>query len=218
MYLLPSIAAVQVLVLLRQGDLDSAETVAQQYDLPLSRARVHLANNESAAAVPILDALRQEMASRGWQDELLKITTLESIALDTSGASDEAIQSLRTALKMAEPDGFIRNFIDEGQPMAQLLQRMKAQGGRQNEYIGRLLDAFDLHPSSLLLSPLVEPLSQRELEILQLVAQGLSNKEISNRLFLALSTVKGHNRNIYGKLQVQRRTEAVARARELGLI
>jgi LuxR family maltose regulon positive regulatory protein len=67
-------------------------------------------------------------------------------------------------------------------------------------------------------SALVEPLSARELEVLQLIAQGLSNREISQRLFLALSTVKGHNRNIFSKLQVQRRTEAVARARELGLL
>jgi ATP/maltotriose-dependent transcriptional regulator MalT len=65
---------------------------------------------------------------------------------------------------------------------------------------------------------LIEPLSQRELEILKLIAQGLSNHEISERLFLALDTVKGHNRSIYGKLQVQRRTEAIARARELGLL
>ena len=66
--------------------------------------------------------------------------------------------------------------------------------------------------------PLVEPLSERELEILQLIAQGLSNREIGERLFLALNTVKGHNRIIFDKLQVERRTEAVARARELGLI
>ncbi|MCA9988174.1 MAG: response regulator transcription factor [Anaerolineales bacterium] len=65
---------------------------------------------------------------------------------------------------------------------------------------------------------LIEPLSERELEVLQLVAAGLSNREISERLFLALSTVKGHNRNIYDKLQVQRRTEAIARARELGIL
>jgi len=92
------------------------------------------------------------------------------------------------------------------------------------DYTAKLLAAFEdttkdegrtteLSPSSL-----VEPLSERELEVLQLVAQGLSNREISERLFLALDTVKGHNRRIYGKLQVQRRTEAVARARELGLL
>ena len=75
-------------------------------------------------------------------------------------------------------------------------------------------------PSSSVLRPssLIEPLSQRELEVLQLIAQGLSNREISERLFLALMTVKGHNQKIFGKLQVQRRTEAVARARELGLL
>ena len=76
----------------------------------------------------------------------------------------------------------------------------------------------DLHPLLPVHSSLVEPLSQRELEILQLIAQGLSNREIGERLFLALDTVKGHNRRIYGKLQVQSRTEAVARARELGLL
>jgi LuxR family transcriptional regulator, maltose regulon positive regulatory protein len=65
--------------------------------------------------------------------------------------------------------------------------------------------------------PLIEPLSHRELEVLHLIAQGLSNQEIGERLFLALDTVKGHNRKIFGKLQVQRRTEAIARARELGL-
>jgi LuxR family maltose regulon positive regulatory protein len=96
------------------------------------------------------------------------------------------------------------------------------------DYTSKLLAAFEAEKqrnpdeSPLLPSPssqsLIEQLSQRELEILQLVAQGLSNREISERLFLALSTVKGHNRNIFGKLQVQRRTEAVARARELGLV
>jgi LuxR family maltose regulon positive regulatory protein len=93
------------------------------------------------------------------------------------------------------------------------------------DYIGKLLAAFeaeeqtsedksDLSPAQ----PLIEPLSQRELKVLQLIAQGLSNREISERLFLALDTVKGHNRRIYDKLQVQRRTEAIARARELGLL
>jgi LuxR family transcriptional regulator, maltose regulon positive regulatory protein len=89
------------------------------------------------------------------------------------------------------------------------------------DYTAKLLAAFGAEAqksAGQFAQPLVEPLSRRELEILQLVAQGLSNREISERLFLALSTVKGHNRNIYGKLQVQRRTEAVARARELGLL
>jgi LuxR family maltose regulon positive regulatory protein len=93
------------------------------------------------------------------------------------------------------------------------------------DYTGKLLSAFESEQQKKEVMPslpsarlLIEPLSQREVEILQLVAQGLSNLEISERLFLALSTVKGHNRVIYDKLQVQRRTEAVARAREFGLL
>ena len=92
------------------------------------------------------------------------------------------------------------------------------------DYIAKLLAAFEAEPgkdtdrAAPAAQSLVEPLSQRELEVLQLIAQGLSNREISARLFLALDTVKGHNRRIYDKLQVQRRTEAVARARGLGLL
>src|SRR5205823_14471456 len=108
--------------------------------------------------------------------------------------------------------------------MAQLLFEAAALG-RMPDYIGKLLAVFeaekqkseDISPR-LAAQSLLEPLSQRELEVLQLIAQGLSNQEMSERLFLALDTVKGHNRNIFGKLQVQRRTEAVARARELGLV
>ncbi|MEQ8677767.1 MAG: response regulator transcription factor [Aggregatilineales bacterium] len=89
------------------------------------------------------------------------------------------------------------------------------------DYTRRLLTAFERASTpiaSTAAQPLIEPLSERELEILALVADGLSNREISERLYLALSTVKGHNRNIFDKLHVKRRTEAVARARELGLI
>jgi LuxR family maltose regulon positive regulatory protein len=106
--------------------------------------------------------------------------------------------------------------------MAQLLSEALAQGIRP-QYLRTLLAAFEAEKSKNRLSlsasaSLVDALSQRELEVLQLVAQGLSNHEISAKLFLALDTVKGHNRRIYDKLQVQRRTEAVARARELGLL
>ncbi|MFZ3132077.1 MAG: response regulator transcription factor [Desulfosporosinus sp.] len=108
--------------------------------------------------------------------------------------------------------------------MAKLLSGAAAHGMRTN-YIGKLLAVFEAEKQKSedkgCLAPAqtpIEPLSQRELEVLQLIAQGLSNHEISERLFLALDTVKGHNRRIYDKLQVQRRTEAVARARELGLL
>ena len=100
--------------------------------------------------------------------------------------------------------------------------------GIMPEYAGELLAVFEaeerkredksIMPPAQPGQPLIEPLSQRELEVLQLIAKGLSNREIAERLFVALITVKGHNQRIFGKLQVQRRTEAVARARELGLL
>jgi LuxR family maltose regulon positive regulatory protein len=119
--------------------------------------------------------------------------------------------------------------VDEGEPMAELLGRMKArQAGktrRMKEYILKLLAAFGkdearstFHPSSFSPQPLVEPLTERELELLRLVAAGRSNKEIAQELFLAIGTVKKHLNNIFGKLIVSSRTQAVARARELDLL
>ena len=170
------------------------------------------------------------MEAKGWQDERLRVTVLEAIALYAHREKDMAVQLLGDALTLAEPGGFIRLFVDEGPPMAQLLSEAAARGIRP-DYMNRLLAAFgdltkDEGPTTKLASSvarsgpssMVEPLSQRELEILQLIAQGLSNREIGERLFLALDTVKGHNRRIFGKLQVQSRTEAIARARELGLL
>ena len=108
--------------------------------------------------------------------------------------------------------------------MAELLSTAAAQSIQLN-YVNKLLAAFALEPKEQQpiasvpgSSALAEPLSPRELEVLRLIAKGLSNQEICARLFLALDTVKGHNRRIFDKLQVQRRTEAIARARELGLI
>ena len=140
---------------------------------------------------------------------------------------DTVVRVLGEALALAEPGGFIRLFVDEGAPMAQLLSAAAARG-MLPDYTGRLLAAWNAEPqrragaaprrTARSSQPLAEPLSARELEILQLVAHGCSNREISERLFLALDTVKGHNRSTYAKLGVQRRTEAVARARALGLL
>jgi LuxR family maltose regulon positive regulatory protein len=141
-----------------------------------------------------------------------------------------AFGPLERALTLAEPEGYVRVFVAEGAPMAELLTGMNA--GRENgklalseavhRYIRSLLVSFgkqeDRLPSIRSHQALVEPLSQREVEVLRLIAQGLSNREIGERLFLSLNTVKGHNQKIFGKLQVQNRTEAVARARELGLL
>ncbi len=224
---LPEVAAGQVLTMLRQGRLTAAAQLAESHDLPLSRARVHLAQGDPVAALALLEPARRQAEARAWADEQLKALVLQAIAHQAHGDQDQALQRLADAFTLAEPGGFIRLFIDEGEPLADLLAAAAARGLRP-DYTGRLLAAFAGPPparsqattSSLPAPPpsLVEPLSDRELEVLHLIAAGLSNREICERLVLALSTVKGHNRVIFGKLQVQRRTEAVARARALGLL
>jgi LuxR family transcriptional regulator, maltose regulon positive regulatory protein len=223
---MPEVAAAQVLTLLHQGNLAAAAHLAQTHELPMSQARVHLAQGDTSAALATLaralGPLRQQAEAKGWEDVRLKV--LQAIALYAHGDKDEAVQLLGDTLALAEPGGFIRIFVDEGPLMEQLLLEAAARG-IMPDYTGKLLAAFEAeaHKSedrSYLPSaqPLTEPLSQRELEVLQLIAQGLSNREISERLFLALDTVKGHNRRIFGKLLVQRRTEAVAKARSLNLL
>ena len=221
---LSEVAAAQVLVLLRQGNLDTAAHLAQAHALPFSQACVYLAHGDALAALAVLEPLRQQMDEKGWEDQLLKVMVLQTIALQAQGEMDKAVQTLADALALAELGGFVRIFVDEGVPMAQLLPEA-ASRGIMPDYIGKLLAAFESDAQQseekLDLSPTQsrnELLSQRELEVLHLIAQGLSNHEISESLFLALDTVKGHNRRIYAKLQVQSRTEAVARARELGLL
>jgi LuxR family transcriptional regulator, maltose regulon positive regulatory protein len=255
---LPEVAAAQVLVLIRQGEITSAARLAEAFDLPTAKARVHLAQGDPAAALALLEPLRLQLEARGLQDERLGVMVLQALALQALGEQstarsqeggletrlntgdisikERAAQVIAEALALAEPGGFVRLFVDEGAPMAQLL-RESAVRGVMPGYTARLLAAFaadgqpaqagpaEVPAASSARKPaqppaqaLIEPLSEREVKILQLIAQGLSNQAISERLFLALSTVKGHNRIIFDKLQVQSRTEAVARARNLGLI
>jgi len=223
-YRIPEVAAAQVLTLLRQGHLAAAAHLAQTNKLPLSQARVHLVQGDTAAALAVLGPWREQVEAKGWEDERLKVMVLQAIALQGHGEQDKAVQLLFDALAIGESAGFVRLFVDEGAPMAYLLSKVAACG-MMPDYIGRLLAVYEAEvqqsedtSSQPPAQPLLEPLSQRELEVLHLIAQGLSNQEVSERLFLALDTVKGHNRKIFSKLQVQRRTEAVARARELGLL
>ena len=120
----------------------------------------------------------------------------------------------------------MRAFVDEGATMACLLGALSGQQSAVSQgYMDRLLAAIGgtTRPDDLSIAPgtapaLVEPLSERELQVLCLISEGLTNREVAQRLFLALSTVKVHTRSIYGKLDVHNRTEAVARARQLGLL
>ncbi len=215
---MPEIAAAQVLLFLHQRNLTAAVRLAQTHELPISQARVYLAQGNISKAITVLESFCHQMKAKGWKDEYLRATVLQAIASYAHGENQKAIQLAHEALTLAEPGGFIRVFVDEGLLMKQLLSDVVAQG-IMPEYVNRLLVAFEMevqNPESGL--PFAQPLSERELEVLRLVAEGLSNREISERLFIALVTVKVHNGKIFEKLQVQRRTEAVARARELGLL
>ena len=148
---------------------------------------------------------------------MIEILVLQALAYHAQDDLPAALMSLQHALALGEPEGYIRMFLDEGTAMLNLLREAFARGILP-DYTGKLQAAFESEKrKSEDRSPippaqsLIEPLSQRELKILQLIAQGLSNQEIGERLFLALDTIKGHNRNIFDKLQVQNRTEAAAR-------
>jgi LuxR family maltose regulon positive regulatory protein len=169
----------------------------------------------------------------GWMGKVIEILVLRALAHQGRGDTGEALLALERALSIAELEGHVRTFVDEGAPMAELLSQALGRGIAPG-YARKLLDvygemtkdgeertALQATPLSVVRRPspaLVEPLSERELEVLRLISEGLSNPEIAQRLFLALNTVKVHTRNIYGKLDVHSRTQAVARARELDLL
>lgn len=198
----------------------------------ITLARVLLARYESDReeryiheAMGLLERLLKAAEEGGRMGSVIEVLVLQALAHEAQGNIPPALAPLERALTLAEPEGYVRIFVDEGRPMARLLYKALSQGV-ESDYIRRLLAAFPVAESeqttsSQLRGPeseLIEPLSARELEVLQLIAQGLSNRQISERLFLTLSTIKGHNRIIFSKLMVGRRTEAVARARELGLL
>ncbi|MEZ4865543.1 MAG: LuxR C-terminal-related transcriptional regulator [Caldilineaceae bacterium] len=188
-----------------------------------------------ATATDLLARLRHAAEAGERLGSVIEILLLQALAHAAQNDIPSARIPLTRALTLAGGPigaaGYVRLFVDEGTPMAYLLAEAAAQG-IMPDYTATLLAAFGAETqnrenkvsrqaSPLPVPPvqdLIEPLSERELEVLHLIAQGLSNREISERLFIALSTVKGHNRVIFGKLQVNRRTEAVARARELGLV
>jgi len=200
----------------------------------ITLARVLLARYESDReersiheTMGLLERLQQAAEEGGRMGSVIEILVLQALAHQAQGESPSALVALERALTLAEQEGYVRVFVDEGLPMARLLAKAAAHE-IMPDYTAKLLAALEAEehksadeshlPSALPAQALTEPLSQRELEVLQLIAQGLSNREISERLFLTIITVKGHNRNIFRKLQVRRRTEAVARARELGLL
>jgi LuxR family maltose regulon positive regulatory protein len=188
-------------------------------------ARVLIAQGRADAALEILDPLLLAAEGLGRTGSVIRILILKALAFDARGDSLRATKSLERVLSLAQPAGYVRAFVDEGEAMARLLRRTVTNGATR-EYVQRLLAAFPAPEAaasskgktSKVQGALVEPLSDRELEVLRLVAAGRSNRDIAEELCLAIGTVKKHIYNIYGKLDVGRRTAAVTRARELGLI
>ena len=162
----------------------------------------------------------------------IDVLALKALFFDSQGDEPSALKALTESLKLAEPGGFIRPFVDLGLPMAILLKKQVQQNIAVG-YIGRILGAFKAdgrHPNlgkpdqlgtgqgPLINHPLIDPLTNREIEILECLAQRLSNKEIAVKLFIAPTTVKKHLNNLYGKLTVSNRRQAVEKAENIGIL
>jgi len=176
----------------------------------------------------LLSRLLETAESAGWMGKAIEILVLQALTSKTQGDTSAALGSLRRAISFAEAEGYVRVFLDEGQPMARLLYQaaerqdfpeytnwLLAQFPTEDQHIGHSSEASYTQARS---SSLIEPLTRRELEVMQLIAAGATNAQIGQELYIAVGTVKNHVKNIYSKLDVHSRTQAIARSRELGLI
>ncbi|MEW5872920.1 MAG: LuxR C-terminal-related transcriptional regulator [Chloroflexota bacterium] len=181
--------------------------------------RLLVEEGRNAFALQMLDMLQPRVTSQARQTGPLKIHLLRCLALHGLGQVEAALDELRTALTLGEAQGHVRAFLDMGPVVISLLHELQPRGP-QSAYITRLLSAdAPLQPlSTPSRQPLFEALSQRELEVLRLLAAGLSNQQIAAQLVVAPSTVKTHINHLYRKLDVSSRTQATARARQLGLL
>jgi LuxR family maltose regulon positive regulatory protein len=199
-------------------------------------ARVLLAQQAPERALRLLERLHAQAATQGRTGSVIEVRTLQALALDAGGDRAGALGALAEALTLGAPEGYLRVFVDEGQPMAAMLHQLL--GGRRQqrpgtvdaipqEYLARLVDAFEqaglpIRPhvgrGGVVVAGLVEPLTARELEVLGLLAAGAPNRAIAEQLVVTPETVKKHLSHLFDKLGVTNRTQAVARARELGLL
>ena len=182
-------------------------------------ARVLIAKGRLDEGIKILQRLLKAAETGGRTPRVIEILMLQALAFQAGGDTTQAIATLDRALTLAEPEGFVRIFVDEGPPIAELLEKiLDAKVDVPRAYVKKLMSAFRLSKFIKTDDGLVERLSERELEVLGLIAAGLSNKKIMKELFISLSTVKTHIRNIYSKINVHSRTKAILRAKELGLL
>jgi LuxR family maltose regulon positive regulatory protein len=231
------VAAAEAWLRLKQGDAAAAarwaslcKEKAGDYDACaywsacLLKARVLAAQGRLAEASGLLVEVSDVAEAAGGNHYLIASLVLQAIVLQSQGRRDQAVAVLEPALSLAGPEGYVRVFISEGEPAARLLRESAARG-IPVEYVGSLLAAWAEETARR--SPeaqqppsphLVEALTDRELEVLRLLAAGLTNREIGDQLFLAVGTVKRYTSTVYGKLRVHSRTQAVARARGPGLL
>ncbi len=185
-------------------------------------ARIYVAVHQADEAQAVLTPLVAAAEAGGRAGSLIRLLTVQALAFAAQGERASAVHALQRALTLAEPEGYVRTFIDEGDDVHKLLLDLKTSiaDAKLQHYVEQLLAAFGQpdRPPAPDVQPLVEPLSDREIEILRLIAEGLSNQDIAERLFLALPTIKWYTTQIYGKLGVANRTQAVAKARALDLL
>jgi LuxR family maltose regulon positive regulatory protein len=237
-WILNQLAAWQARIWVAQGKLSSASQWADTSGIEIDEelapvhdfdyvvlARLLIAQGRLDEASRLLQRLLEAADAGGRTSKTIEILALQALASQAAGDSSQAMAALERGLSLAEPQGFVRTFVDEGPPMARLLYEATI-AGTTAEYARRLLSAFTVaeqeHADTLERqapqTQLVEPLSARELEVLELIAEGLTNPEVASRLYLSLNTIKAHTRNIYGKLSVHSRTQAIARSRALGIL
>jgi LuxR family maltose regulon positive regulatory protein len=229
--------ASRVIQWLAVGDIETANRCAADLNGASEREQIalswlKLAQGRVPEAQRLLDEQRELAEAGGRTGRLIEILCLQSLALDSQNKTSEAVENLLQALSLARPEGYIRTFIDLGQPIFDLLKQVKVQNTAAKkqstamtqvieDYVLDLLKAFEQDRATQSeggSQNLISPLTDRELEVLGWLAEGLTNKAIADRLVVAPSTVKQHLKNIYGKLNAHNRTQAVSRGRELELL
>ena len=177
-----------------------------------------MAKGEYNAAMALSQRLIQKAEAEKRIGRVIEILVLQALSFQGKKAMDQSLSALERALTLAQPEGYCRVFLDEGEPMAKLLFQAKTHRMGQG-YASELLSALgevvspELPPAQLL----IEPLTLRELEVLKLIEAGYSNQDIADELVISMPTVKRHISNIYAKLGVESRTQAVSLGKELKL-
>ena len=194
--------------------------------------RLRIMQNQPDQVLPLLTRLQRRAESGGRFGRMIEILNLQALAQQALGHTDQALIALEQALSLAQPEGYVRLFVDEGLPLAKLLQQVTSRQIAV-DYVGKLIDAFSTREQgsrgagekgSLSALPsaapptLIEPLSDRELDVLHLLNTDLSGPEIAAELVVSVNTVKTHIKHIYDKLNAHSRYEAVERAKELRLL